>query len=79
MSQSDAGRKSAIDKTPPNLPKQDEAGKPVDVVKKDIRQGEDKNTDGIDKVITPTTIKAKEQEASEINKSAADIERKLNS
>ncbi|WP_236712042.1 hypothetical protein [Pseudomonas sp. EpS/L25] len=55
-----------LGKTPPNEPARDEAGRPVDVVKKDIQQPESTPTDGIDKVITPTDIKTKEQEAEEL-------------
>ncbi len=76
MSQTDRPSQSPIDRTPPNLPKQDQAGKPVDVVRKDIAR-DDEATESIDKAITPTTIKTKEQEAEEINTGADRVERLL--
>jgi hypothetical protein len=76
MSQTDRPSQSAIDRTPPNQPKQDQAGNPVDVVEKDIRR-DNPATEAVDKLITPTTIKTKEQEAEEINQGAEKIERQL--
>jgi len=76
MSQTDRPSQSSIDRTPPNLPKQDQAGNPVDVVRKDITR-DNEATETVDKVITPTTIKTKEQEADEINAGADRVERQL--
>ncbi|WP_287030275.1 hypothetical protein [Pseudomonas sp. UBA6310] len=76
MSQTDRPSQSSIDRTPPNLPKQDQAGKPVDVVRKDITR-DNEATETVAKVITPTTIKTKEQEADEINAGADRVERLL--
>ena len=61
----------------PNAPQKDVEGNDVNVVHKDIAQP-DPATKGVDKVLTPTTIKTKEQEADEINKRAAEAERLLN-
>lgn len=74
---SDQRSDAHLGKTPPNEPALDEAGQPVDVVKKDMEQPESTPTDGIDKVITPTDIKTKEQEAEEIRRKTAEVERKL--
>lgn len=74
---SDQRSDAHLGKTPPNEPAVDEAGRPVDVVKKDIQQPESSQTDGIDKVITPTDIKTKEQEAEELRQKTAEVERKL--
>ncbi len=41
-----------------SAPTTDQSGKPVDVVRKDIAQ-ENPETEGVDKVITPTSIKQK--------------------
>lgn len=75
MTQSHDG-KMPIDPTPPNMPKVDEAGNPVEVVRKDMEQP-NPATQAVDKVLTPTSIKTKEQEAEEINRRAADLERKV--
>ncbi|GAC1035775.1 hypothetical protein thsps117_05320 [Pseudomonas sp. No.117] len=74
---SDQRSDAHLGKPPPNEPAVDEAGRPVDVVKKDIQQPESSPTDGIDKVITPTDIKTKEQEAEELQQKTAEVERKL--
>jgi len=74
---SDQRADAHLGKTPPNEPARDEAGRPVDVVKKDIQQPESTPTDGIDQVITPTGIKTKEQEADELRRKTAEVERKL--
>lgn len=76
---SDQRADAHLGKTPPNQPARDEAGRPVDVVKKDIQQPESTPTDGIDKVITPTDIKTKEQEAEKLRRKTAEVERKLQS
>lgn len=49
----------------------------MDVVKKDMEQPESTPTDAIDKVITPTDIKTKEQEAEALKRKTAEVERKL--
>lgn len=66
-----------LGKTPPNEPAIDEVGRPVDVVKKDMEQPESTPTDAIDKVLTPTDIKTKEQEAEALKRKTAEVERKL--
>lgn len=74
---SDQHSDAHLGKTPPNEPAVDEAGRPVDVVRKDLQQPESAPTDAIDKVITPTDIKTKEQEAQELQRKTAEVERKL--
>ncbi|MDR6676735.1 hypothetical protein [Pseudomonas oryzihabitans] len=74
---SDQRSDAHLGKTPPNEPTVDEAGRPVEVVKKDIQQSESAPTDAIDKAITPTDIKTKEQEADELKRKTAEVERKL--
>jgi len=74
---SDQRADAHLGKTPPNEPAVDEAGRPVDVVKKDLQQPESAPTEAIDKVITPTDIKTKEQEAEELQRKTAEVERKL--
>ncbi|RRV10345.1 hypothetical protein EGJ27_01605 [Pseudomonas sp. v388] len=54
----------------------DQSGKPVNVVRKDIEH-EHSSTEGVDKVITPTSIKEKEQDAQAIREKSAQAERKL--
>ena len=61
----------------PNAPQKDVEGNNVDVVEKDIEQPNPATKD-VDKVLTPTTIKTKEQEADEINQRSAEAERLLN-
>lgn len=74
---SDQRADAHLGKTPPNEPAVDEACRPVDVVKKDLHQPESAPTETIDKVITPTDIKTKEQEAEELQRKTAEVERKL--
>jgi hypothetical protein len=52
MSQSDSPSQSPIDRTPPNQPKLDQAGNPVDVVRKDISR-DNAASEAVDKLITP--------------------------
>lgn len=61
----------------PNAPQKDVEGNAVNVVEKDVERP-NPATDGVDKVLTPTTIRTKEQEADEINQRAAEAERLLN-
>ena len=58
------------------LPAKDLSGKPVDVVARDIRD-EGGSTEQVDKVITPSSIRAKEQDAESIRKKASEVEQKL--
>ncbi|EGH73222.1 hypothetical protein ABNM12_01180 [Pseudomonas syringae] len=60
-----------------SAPTTDQSGKPVDVVRKDIAQ-ENPATEGVDKVITPTSIKEKEQDAETLRAKNRELERKLN-
>jgi hypothetical protein len=54
----------------------DTSGKPVDVVQRDIADT-DEDTDGVDKVLTPTSTRAKEQDAETLRQKTAEIERKV--
>ncbi|RRV10577.1 hypothetical protein EGJ27_02880 [Pseudomonas sp. v388] len=62
--------------TPPNAQPVDASGKPVDVVKRDLEDRDD-DTRAVDEVITPTSIRAKEQEAEDIKRTTDEIERKV--
>jgi len=55
----------------------DTQGKPVDVVKRDITQPENTDTDDVDKVITPTSIKRMEQDVETLERKNAEVERQL--
>ncbi|KIQ06040.1 MULTISPECIES: hypothetical protein [Pseudomonas] len=65
-----------IDQTPPNAPAKDVQGDDVNVVKKEIQRPGEK-TEAIDRVITPTSIKTKEQEAQKIREKSQEAERKI--
>lgn len=60
----------------PNSPPTDTSGEPVNVVERDLQQN-DADDKGVDKVITPSSTKVKEQDAEKINRKADEIERKL--
>lgn len=59
-----------------NNPPTDAAGKPVNVVERDL-QDRDEDTLAVDEVITPSSIRTKEQEVEELNQKTAEIERKV--
>lgn len=65
-----------IDPTPPNSPAKDVEGDNVDVVKKENQRPGEK-TEAVDRAITPTTIKTKEQEAEKIRQASEEARRKL--
>jgi len=54
----------------------DASGKPVNVVERDLEDTDD-DTKVIDEVITPTSIRTKEQEIEEMKKKTDAIERKV--
>lgn len=54
----------------------DASGKPVDVVKRDLEDGDD-DTRAVDEVITPTSTRTKEQDAETLKKTVDEIERKV--
>ena len=62
--------------TPHNAPPLDAAGKRVDVVRRDLQDSDD-DTKVVDEVITPTSIRTKEQEAEELKRKTDEIERKV--
>ena len=65
-----------IDPTPPNSPAKDVEGDNVNVVKKENQRPGEK-TETVDRAITPTTIKTKEQEAEKIKQASEKARRKL--
>ncbi|CAI8888325.1 MULTISPECIES: hypothetical protein [Pseudomonas] len=62
--------------TPHDAPPLDSSGKPVDVVRRDLQDSDD-DTKAVDEVITPTSIRTKEQEAEELKRKTDAIERKV--
>lgn len=58
------------------MPVNDASGKPVNVVERDIRD-DDGSTAGVDKVITPTSTRATQQNAERLHKETSEVERKL--
>jgi hypothetical protein len=60
----------------PKAPVTDSQGEQVNVVERDIAQP-NSNTDDVDKVLTPTSIKEKQQDAEKLEQANAKIERKL--
>lgn len=58
-----------------NAPSVDTSGKPVDVVARDIVDAG--KTRAVDEVITPTSIRTKEQDAEELKKAVVEVERKV--
>ena len=61
---------------PSNAPPTDASGKPVNVVERDL-QDRDSDTEGVDKTITPSSTRVKEQEVDELQRKTAEIERKV--
>ncbi|PMQ09705.1 hypothetical protein PseAD21_19505 [Pseudomonas sp. AD21] len=59
-----------------DAPPLDASGKPVDVVRRDLQNSDD-DTKAVDEVITPTSIRAREQEAEELKRKTDAIERKV--
>ncbi|MFS2161216.1 hypothetical protein ACCD10_28295 [Pseudomonas sp. Pseusp122] len=68
--------RSAPENSAPNNPPVDAAGKPVNVVERDL-QDRSEATKGVDETITPTSTRTKEQEVEELNQKTAEIERKV--
>lgn len=62
--------------TATNAPPVDTSGKPVNVVERDL-EDTDRDTRGVDEVITPSSTRVKEQDAEELNRKIAEIERKV--
>ncbi|VVN91779.1 hypothetical protein [Pseudomonas fluorescens] len=62
--------------TTSNAPPTDTSGKPVNVVERDI-EDRDSDTQGVDESITPSSTRTKEQDAEELSKKIAEIERKV--
>lgn len=64
------------DKEAGALPAKDASGEPVPVVERDIRRP-DPDTDKVDKVITPTSIRSHEQDAEKLKDKIGQVERGL--
>lgn len=54
----------------------DSSGKPVNTVERDIEDTDD-DTRAVDETITPTSTRAKEQDAETLQRKTAEIERKV--
>ncbi|UQY34006.1 hypothetical protein K8U54_20210 [Pseudomonas fulva] len=65
-----------INPTPPNSPAKDVEGDNVNVVKKENQRPGEK-TEAVDRAITPTSIKTKEQEAEKIKQASEQARQKL--
>jgi hypothetical protein len=59
-----------------NAPPTDVSGKPVNVVERDLHDTSSA-TEGIDEAITPSSTRAKEQDAEKLRDKIAEIERKV--
>ncbi|MCK1793787.1 hypothetical protein [Pseudomonas violetae] len=59
-----------------NAPPTDSSGKPVNVVQRDLADRDD-DTRAVDEVITPSSIRTKEQDAEELQKKVDEIERNV--
>ncbi|MDO7897059.1 hypothetical protein [Pseudomonas citrulli] len=59
-----------------SMPAKDASGEPVPVVERDIHQP-DPATDKVDKAITPTSIKSREQDAEKLQEKVGQVEKKL--
>jgi len=64
------------DKEAGAVPTKDASGEPVPVVERDIRRP-DPDTDKVDKVITPKSIKSHEQDAQKLKDKVGQAEQKL--
>ena len=62
--------------TPVNAPPRDASGQPVNVIERDLNDPDD-DTRAVDEVITPSSIRTKEQEAEELKRKTDEIERKV--
>ncbi|MDD1963869.1 hypothetical protein NPS29_00910 [Pseudomonas putida] len=70
----DQTKKASV--TPSTVPSVDASGKPVDVVKRDLEDRDD-DTRAVDEVITPSSIRSKEQEAEDLKRATDNIKRKV--
>jgi hypothetical protein len=58
------------------MPAKDASGEPVEVVKRDI-QDPNQATDKVDKAVTPTSIKSRQQDAEKLQDKVSEVEKKL--
>ncbi|MFJ7793750.1 hypothetical protein [Pseudomonas sp. NPDC096950] len=63
-------------KATPNAPPTDVSGKPVNVVERDLEDG-DSDSRAVGETITPSSTRVKEQEAEELRRKVDEIERKV--
>ncbi|MFW0758150.1 hypothetical protein ACN1C3_26090 [Pseudomonas sp. H11T01] len=59
-----------------NAPPTDTSGKPANVIEKDLKD-RDSDAKGVDQTITPSSTRTKEQDAEELSRKIAEIERKV--
>ncbi|CAM3084774.1 hypothetical protein BZK31_01010 [Pseudomonas floridensis] len=76
MNDPHAGPKDTSSQDKPYTPTVDQSGEPVEVVRKDL-EDQDSPSEGVDKVITPTSTREKEQDAERLNEKNREVERKL--
>lgn len=62
--------------TTSNAPPTDTSGKPVNVVERDLKD-KDSDAEGVGLTITPSSPRTKEQDAEELSRKIAEIERKV--
>ncbi|MHC8358591.1 hypothetical protein ACYZTL_26105 [Pseudomonas sp. LB3P81] len=71
------GRENALEsQATSKAPPTDSSGKPVDVVGRDL-QDRDGEAEGVDQTNTPSSTRAKEQDAEELKRKIDEIERKV--
>ena len=61
---------------PSNAPPTDTSGNTVNVVERDLDDAS-RETEGVDETITPSSTRVKEQDAEELNRKSAEIEREI--
>ncbi len=64
------------DEKTPNAPPTDTSGEPVNVVERDLEDRDD-GSETVDKVITPSSTRVKEQDAETLQRKIDEIERKV--
>jgi hypothetical protein len=64
------------DSKTPNAPPTDNSGEPVNVVERDLEDRDD-DPEAVDKVITPSSTREKEQDAETLQRKIDEIERKV--
>lgn len=67
---------NSTDDSKPVAPPVDTSGKPVDVVKRDLEDGDDA-AHAVDELVTPTANRVKEQDTETLQRKIDEIERKV--